>query len=253
MGKALPRVAVPLGAALVTVLGASGATAAAPALMATTLVVKSGTVITVTAAVGRANTISAWHSGSTIHIDDTGDDLAAYGGCTLVSPGEVSCPAAGLTEFVVYAGDQNDEVHSYLATPGVTLIGGAGDDALFGGSANDTLEGDDGGDFLSGGNGNDTLSGGTGANGLSGGAGNDSIDGGPQNDVADGGAGNDVINGASGNDQLYAGAGNDYVGGDAGNDALYAQDGVFGNDYADGGSGTDTCSADPGDYVAGCP
>src|SRR5690349_16099083 len=98
MGKVSPRVFVPLSAALTTVLGASGAAAAAPsAAMATTLVVKSGTVVTVTAAVGRANTISAWHVGSTIHIDDTGDDLLAYGGCTLVSPGEVSCPAAGLT------------------------------------------------------------------------------------------------------------------------------------------------------------
>jgi Ca2+-binding RTX toxin-like protein len=254
MGKAIRRTPVLVGAALGALLWQTGPVlAASPAISSTTLVVKSNTTVTVTAAVGLSNTISVRQSGGSVLVSDSGDSVAAFGGCTQVSPSEASCPAADLTELVVNAGDQNDEVRSSLNTPGVTLVGGTGDDALYAGSANDTLEGNEGNDFLSGGTGNDTLTGGSGQDQVSGGSGNDSIDGNSEDDLIDGGTGNDVISGGNGNDRLYARAGNDYVAGDNGNDTIYAQDGVFGNDFVDGGAGTDSCSADPGDNVTNCP
>ncbi|MGP4002773.1 calcium-binding protein [Streptomyces sp. 8N706] len=219
-----------------------------------TLVSMSGTSVTVTAGVGRGNTISVWQVGDTIRVRDTGDQISAFGGCTAVSTTEAVCPGAGsLTELVVNAGDQNDNVTSSLASPGVTLVGGAGDDSLRGGGANDTLEGDEGSDVLSGTGGNDTLIGSTGTDRVLGGAGNDSIEGRGSADIIDGGAGNDVVSGDGGGDQIVAGTGNDYVEGGTGRDTINAVDEVSGNDYVLGGADADSCTADLGDSVTECP
>jgi Ca2+-binding RTX toxin-like protein len=231
--------------------GAAGAPT--PQFLATTLVNKTGTTITVTAGVGRGNTISVWQSGNSIRIRDTGDTVAPSGDCTAISTTEVACRAADTTELVVNAGDQDDNVTSSLTALGVTLIGGAGNDNLYGGSANDTLEGDEGSDFLSGGAGNDTLTGAAGADRIFGGSGNDSIEGRSGSDIVDGGAGNDVIYGGSGNEQIVAGAGNDYAEGGNGRDTIDAVDNVSGNDYVEGGAEVDDCRADLGDNVSGCP
>ncbi|WP_432093287.1 calcium-binding protein [Streptomyces sp. bgisy100] len=219
-----------------------------------TLVSKNGTSVTVTAGVGRGNTISVWQAGDTIRIRDTGDAVAAFGGCVAVSAIEAVCPAAGtLTELVVNAGDQNDSVTSSLATPGVTVVGGAGDDSLQGGNANDTLEGDEGADFLSGGGGNDTLTGAGGADRIFGGTGNDSIEGRDGSDTINGAAGNDVVSGGGGGDQVVAGEGNDFVEGGPGRDSINAVDEISGNDYVQGGTDADRCTADLGDSVTECP
>ncbi|WP_370252032.1 calcium-binding protein [Streptomyces sp. V4I8] len=222
-------------------------------MFASTLVNKTGTSITVTAGVGRGNTITIWQTGSSIRVRDSGDAVTPSGGCVAVSPTEVACTAAGTTEFVVHAGDQDDSVTSHLTSLGVTLLGGPGADSLSGGSANDTIEGDEGADFLSGGAGNDTLGGGTGADRIFGGSGNDSIEGRDGPDIINGDAGNDVIDGGSGNEQIVAGAGNDYADGNRGRDVINAVDNVSGNDYLEGGAETDNCHADLGDYKNGCP
>ncbi|MFI5685404.1 calcium-binding protein [Streptomyces sp. NPDC051636] len=240
------------------VLYFTDASAAAPAarpagILATTLVNKTGTTITVTAGVGRGNSITVGQTGNSITVRDTGDTVAASGGCTAISTTEVACTAADTTELVVNAGDQNDNVTSSLGNLGVTLIGGAGDDNLYGGSANDTLEGDEGSDFLSGGAGNDTLTGGADADRIFGGAGNDSIEGRSGSDVINGSSGNDVIDGGTGNEQIVAGAGNDYADGGSGRDTIDAVDNVSGNDYVEGGADVDDCRADLGDAVSGCP
>ncbi|MFF8353548.1 calcium-binding protein [Streptomyces chartreusis] len=227
--------------------------APAPHFLATTLVNKTGTTITVTAGVGRGNTISVWQSGNSIRIRDTGDTVAPSGDCIAISATEVACRAADTTELVVNAGDQDDNVTSSLAALGVTLIGGAGNDNLYGGSANDTLEGDEGSDFLSGSAGNDTLTGGAEADRIFGGSGNDSIEGRGGSDIVDGNTGNDVIYGGSGNEQIVAGAGNDYAEGGNGRDTIDAVDNISGNDYVEGGADADDCRADLGDNVSGCP
>lgn len=195
-------------------------------ILATTLVNKTGTTITVTAEVGRGNTISVWQSGSSIRIRDTGDTVAPSGDCTAISTTEVACRAADTTELVVIAGDQDDNVTSSLAALGVTLIGGAGNDNLYGGPGNDTISGL---------------------------AGNDTINGNAGNDTLNGDDGNDTLGGDQGNDTLTEGRGNDTHIGSEGNDTLNAVDNVIANDSLDGGLGFDTCNRDTGDTAINCP
>jgi Ca2+-binding RTX toxin-like protein len=71
------------------------------------------------------------------------------------------------------------------------VIGGAGNDTLYGNSLDNTLYGGDGNDILYGDTGNDYLYGG---------AGNDTLSGGYGNNTFSGGAGNDDLYGWSGND-----------------------------------------------------
>jgi Ca2+-binding RTX toxin-like protein len=70
-----------------------------------------------------------------------------------------------------------------VATTGVAVSGGAGNDNITGGTGADSLSGGTGNDTLTGGTGNDTLSGGTGDDVLTGGGGIDVIDGGAGNDT----------------------------------------------------------------------
>ncbi|MGW1615956.1 calcium-binding protein [Streptomyces sp. NPDC002285] len=236
------------------VAGAATGEAPRAEALATTLVNKTGTTVTVTAGVGYGNTISVWQVGDNIRIRDTGDYIAASGSCTSVSANEAVCPGAAVTtELVVAAGDQNDSVTSSLSGLGVTLLGGGGDDSLVGGGANDTLEGEEGADSLSGGGGNDTLIGGSGADRITGGSGNDSVEGRDGADIVGSGPGNDVVEGGNGADHIVTAAGADYVDGGNGRDTIDVVDEIAGNDYADGGAGADRCSYDLGDSVTGCP
>ncbi|TLP54437.1 type I secretion C-terminal target domain-containing protein, partial [Pseudomonas mosselii] len=74
-----------------------------------------------------------------------------------------------------------------------TLLGGAGDDIIFGQGGNDYIDGGKGNDILLGGSGNDTLLGGEGNDLLFGGAGNDTLIGGKGNDIMTGGSGADTF------------------------------------------------------------
>jgi hypothetical protein len=76
----------------------------------------------------------------------------------------------------------------------------AGNDTLLGGSGNDSLYGDDGADSLSGGAGDDRMFGGDGSDTLQGGVGNDSLFGGAGKDLLEGGAGDDSLTGGAGAD-----------------------------------------------------
>ncbi len=87
---------------------------------------------------------------------------------------------------------------------GVTIDGGAGNDAIGGGKGNDYLIGGDGDDLISGLDGDDTILGGAGNDRLYGGAGNDTIDGGDGDDVIEGGGGADKLTGGIGNDRITA-------------------------------------------------
>ncbi|GIC06485.1 RTX toxin [Vibrio cholerae] len=81
-----------------------------------------------------------------------------------------------------------------------TLIGGTGNDILFGQGGHDRLDGGVGKDTLYGGSGNDTLIGGNDNDILIGGLGNDTLIGGNDNDILIGGLGNDILTGGSGED-----------------------------------------------------
>ena len=87
-----------------------------------------------------------------------------------------------------------------------------------------------------GGEGNDWIYGEDGRDNLLGGGGDDRLYGGANNDVLDGGSGADILEGAVGDDRLDGKAGNDILNGGAGNDTLAAGDGY---DTLTGGFGAD--------------
>ncbi|MBI4183928.1 MAG: FG-GAP repeat protein [Proteobacteria bacterium] len=117
-----------------------------------------------------------------------------------------------------------------------SLKGGRGDDLLVGGDGNDRLFGRRGDDVLLGGAGRDRLWGGPGNDTLVGGAGDDRLAGGHGSDLLDGGDGDDRLFGGHGDDTLIGGAGDDVLRGGHGDDVL---DGGAGSDRVDGGKGDD--------------
>ncbi len=152
---------------------------------------------------------------------------------------------------------------------GDILLGGDGDDQLFGsdegaesdpdfadanrtgdmidgGAGNDQIWSLGGADYILGGLGNDVIDSGTGSDLVRGNDGDDTIFVGMGlNDEAHGDAGNDKITGSNtGQDRLFGNDGNDSIIGQAGNDLL---DGGDGDDFLDGGAGTDDISGGAGD------
>jgi Ca2+-binding RTX toxin-like protein len=130
-----------------------------------------------------------------------------------------------------YMGSGNDTLDSSAAAAGaaVKAFGGAGNDILTGGAADDTLFGDAG---------HDNIVGGAGTNKLYGGDGNDTLDNSAGTGIGfvDGGAGNDSLLGAAAvADTLLGGAGNDTILG-----------GAVANQYIDGGDDDDTITVGAG-------
>ncbi len=119
-----------------------------------------------------------------------------------------------------------------------TILGGSGNDRLYGQNGNDLVDGGAGNDRLYGQNGDDRLMGGVGNDRLYGGSGGDDLQGGDGNDRLYGGSGDDVLAGGAGSDRLYGQAGADQLMGGDGNDYLYFDgddtriDGGAGYDYA---------------------
>jgi glycerophosphoryl diester phosphodiesterase len=117
---------------------------------------------------------------------------------------------------------------------------------ILGGNGDDTLYGTPGDDFLDGGEGNNTLYGSEGNNTFLAKSGNDIAYGGAVNDVFFLGNGNNsvyasegrnrVVTG-TGNDLIYAGAGDDTISTGAGDDLIYASEG---NNIISAGTGNDT-------------
>ncbi|TWA79619.1 hemolysin type calcium-binding protein [Azospirillum brasilense] len=158
--------------------------------------------------------------------------VAVIGSATLVG---------GEGNQVVY-GDASSQ--SIILGPGDDLLsGGGGNDTVASTLGNDTLYGDDGDDLMHGGDGDDLMDGG---------ADNDTMGGGAGNDTMGGGAGNDILIGEGGNDALFGGTGNDTLFGGDGDDTLFGEDGDdilslgTGNDLADGGAGNDTLFGEEG-------
>lgn len=123
------------------------------------------------------------------------------------------------------------------------LVGNRGQDKIFGKSGNDHLEGGESADKLWGGSGRDNLKGNASRDKLWGESGSDVLKGGSANDVLTGGSGNDVLGGGSDNDILKGGSDNDVLSGGSGNDVL---EGESGNDVLSGGSGKDVLKGGSG-------
>jgi Ca2+-binding RTX toxin-like protein len=100
------------------------------------------------------------------------------------------------------------------------LVGGGGNDTLYGLDGNDTFHGNGGDDLVGGFDGNDTLYGEAGIDTLYGDNGDDTLYGGDGNDTLYGYFGNDTLNGGNGDDWLLGHHDADTVTGGAGNDTF---------------------------------
>jgi Ca2+-binding RTX toxin-like protein len=148
------------------------------------------------AAPGERNQLSVRLQGGAYALRERGVPLSAGAGCRLRSP-DVLCDGATADQnpAVINLGDRNDS--ATIAVFGINVLGGPGNDTLV--VARNARPGfvdaatPNDGDGLLGGNGNDRLYGGANDDSLDAGRGNDLIvTGGGRNDV-NGGAGNDVI------------------------------------------------------------
>lgn len=189
-----------------------------------------------------------------------GDDTIMAGGDDTLSDGGGEDPADPSTP--------DDQT----AADGDTVVGGSGNDLIFGGGDNESMSGGSGddtiygggsegidedgnvsngdpdqGDTIAGGSGNDLIFGGGGGESMSGGSGDDTIhnlDG--SNDPAEpeladdtivGGSGNDLIFGADNNESIAGGSGDDTIHGDA--DSGASANDETASDTVVGGDGND--------------
>lgn len=144
---------------------------------------------------------------------------------------------------------------------GANLMGGAGNDTIYGTYLNDIIEGNNDNDLLYGREGNDNLSGNEGNDVIHGEQGNDKLYGGGQNDAIYGGEGDDYIRGDAGNDLIFGDSGNDDIDGGTGKDVIHGGDGndtirdldddvIFGDDGNDtitgGGNASQTLEGGAG-------
>jgi T1SS-143 domain-containing protein len=169
---------------------------------------------------------------------DVGDDIRL----NLGNYGTVASP--------VDAGGGDDIIRNLTGT-GRAVIGGTGNDALYGNSGNDTYAGGDGFDYLSGAGGNDSLFGNDGDDVLLGGAGNDTLSGGDDEDTLVGGDGNDSLSGGRENDLLVGGAGVDRLTGGSGADAFRLQSITEGTDQILDFGGSDVIELDGSEFGMG--
>lgn len=125
-----------------------------------------------------------------------GFDIASYAGQAGAVNVVLLADTAGLTI-------PGDLVSNLTSIEGV--IGGSGDDELFGDNAFNIISGGDGSDVLRGLSGDDVLNGDAGQDFLFGDFGNDTLEGGAGDDFLTSGHGDDFINGGSGFDVLFYG------------------------------------------------
>lgn len=216
-----------------------------------------------------------------------GNDPITASGCTETSPGSQIFDCPGVINVVAAGNGGNDSIQAFsLTTIPINLTGGAGDDFLAGGGANDTIDGGAGDDFLIGGLGADDLHGGSGIDLVNEGAsGNPSPpvtvtiddqanDGGPgegdnvHSDVEDvdastsnsgtgpddglvtlrGNAGSNSLTVFSGKGDIDGGPGNDSLAGGPLDDKINAVDGFA--DRVTCSDGNDTVTADQFDTVS---
>ena len=130
------------------------------------------------------------------------------------------------------------------------LIGGLGDDAIWGDDGDDLLIGGAGVNTLRGGRGNDILKDGDDVSFLHGEDGDDVISaGGGIGELVFGGRGDDaILMGADDAKEAFGGEGNDFIAGGAGAEVLF---GGEGDDWIEGGDGFDAVIGDNGDPFGG--
>ncbi|WP_262028770.1 calcium-binding protein [Microvirga sp. Mcv34] len=134
-----------------------------------------------------ADTMDGGSGIDTLVYSDYGIDTVLFGGVDGVYVDLRTGATAGQAAGDVISGFEN-------------VVGGIGNDTLYGSAEANELNGQGGNDTLAGADGNDTLWGGS------------------EHDWLEGGIGDDLLAGGSGNDRLVGGAGNDVLHGEAGRD-----------------------------------
>ena len=140
--------------------------------------------------------------------DPVGTDLTPL---VIRNPDEAttSIDVADASRFLQYTG--GDHVTIGGTSGDDTIIGGIGDDSLWGRSGDDRIEGGDGADLIEGGPGDDIITDLSGPDVIEGGAGNDAISSGNEEDVIFGDEGQDFIVNSSEFGEIFAGLGNDFI------------------------------------------
>jgi Ca2+-binding RTX toxin-like protein len=186
--------------------------------------------------------IQGTHLNDQINVEHIGQDFR------VILNGKETDFAADQVNFVtIDAAKGNDFVRLQGNAPHSLVLGGPGDDTIFGGKGSDNLSGGDGNDSLRGGGGSDQISGNGGNDIIRGDDGADSITGGGGNDRLFGNDGSDHINGGKGNDRIYGGNNDDAISGGDGNDTILAD---AGNDHLNGGNGADFLNGGDGQDFA---
>jgi hypothetical protein len=122
---------------------------AAPATAQASTAGVHGTTLTFTAGAGERNVVSVSFAGSRVRVTDSGAQPVAGAGCTL-DRRTVSCPRAGLTDFVADLADQRDRLTlGRSVTLRSRVRGGSGNDSFVSGSGPDELDGGSGFDVVS--------------------------------------------------------------------------------------------------------
>ncbi len=131
----------------------------------------------------------------------------------------------GMGNDIIFGGDPLNTLTAAIGSGQDTLTGGQGSDTVIGGSGNDIIFGGDRLTTLSGGTGVTTVTD-SGSNSLVGGKGNDTVIGGSGNDIIFGGDPLSTLPGGTTSDDnsLVGGAGNDTVIGGSGNDIIFGGD-----------------------------
>ena len=211
------KTSVRAGAAVLGAAAVAGvAWIAIPAEAATTgnATVVGGTIPTLTAGSGRANTVVVTRPATNVVTFDDVTAITPGRGCYREGSDvtKISCTTG--TKAAVWIrvdlGDGNDTLYNRTGL-GMTAWGRAGNDKITGGPLRDDVYGGDGNDAIWGLAGNDTLRGEAGVDAVSGGDGDDELTDGTGNDKVLGGIGDDVIINDQGNDVFDAGDGDDVM------------------------------------------
>jgi Ca2+-binding RTX toxin-like protein len=168
----------------------------------------NGHVLTLVAAPGEANNIEVYSEPSYVLIwerNNTDPMLGEPAGCVNYNAAQVQCPRSLISSVYVDSGDNNDKVVATIDAPlGVTLAGGPGSDYLDVKGTVGSLTANANTPNLVGGDGNDQVYGWQFSDNLSGNAGDDILGAGRGNDRLDGGTGADRLDGGEDSDTIYA-------------------------------------------------
>jgi Ca2+-binding RTX toxin-like protein len=199
--------------------------------------------------------VRGWNGNDTLYGDGDEDLVAGDGGDDVIYGGDGDDKSIWSGGVKIYnggllGGDGNDIIYGEAGAD--QMWGEAGTDLLYGGTENDVAEGGAGDDVIHGDDGDDILYGDDkDSTSAFAGAGADVMYAGNGADVVSGGAGNDTVYGGSGADTLWGTAGSDTIHGDDGNDVIYGDFNHAGtvNDAADtiyGGAGADVVNSGGG-------